>query len=305
MLLKVALLLGVDFKIGCQFLDATESGGGVSGWHAKIQAPDGDVSKIPFDVLVGADGANSVVPQLPGVSGQFGRTKLGLKKNSAIGLVANFVGRVPSNLRQFSWARQYAGEKFAELERQTGLSLENIVYYRSGGQHYVVMTPTPSSLISKGIVKDANSANLVGSGNINRDALKAAAMEATAHFGLPSLDFAPAPNDVSLFDFSGTTRAQQSCAFLRAGSSVSMVALAGDALLEPFWPEGLGIMRGFMSTLDTVAAINAWAGSNTEKATKLASETFSVLKSLNGQSASNILARDFTKYDVDPATRYR
>jgi hypothetical protein len=28
------------------------------------------------------------------------------------------------------------------------------------------------------------------------------------------------------------------------------VALVGDALLEPFWPEGLGINRGFMSALD-------------------------------------------------------
>ena len=29
------------------------------------------------------------------------------------------------------------------------------------------------------------------------------------------------------------------------------VTLVGDALMEPFWPEGLGINRGFLSCLDS------------------------------------------------------
>ncbi len=31
-----------------------------------------------------------------------------------------------------------------------------------------------------------------------------------------------------------------------------LVMVSGDALLEPFWPEGLGIARGFLSAFDTV-----------------------------------------------------
>ncbi len=30
------------------------------------------------------------------------------------------------------------------------------------------------------------------------------------------------------------------------------IAIIGDALLEPFWPEGLGLNRGFHTYLDAV-----------------------------------------------------
>jgi 2-polyprenyl-6-methoxyphenol hydroxylase-like FAD-dependent oxidoreductase len=306
MLLKVCLLMGVEFHLGSEFLGAEDDRVGTSGWQAKVQAASGQISWLPFDVLVGSDGANSIVPRQCGVADELGRMEMGLKKNSAIGLVANFIGHAPSNLRQFSWARQFAGEKFAALEQQAGVSLENIVYYRSGTQHYVVMTPTPESLASKGVVKDPDVPNIVQSKNIDPVKLRSFAAAAVAHFGLPLLEFAKAPNDASLFDFSDTSRARQSCAFLEsAESSPGMVALVGDALLEPFWPEGLGIMRGFLSAMDAAAAIGAWSRGDVEKAKQISSQTFTTLKSLNGQTATRILQGDITKYSTDPASRYR
>jgi len=45
---------------------------------------------------------------------------------------------------------------------------------------------------------------------------------------------------------------QYSCRILTDGKSKLPVFVAGDALLEPFWPEGLGVNRGFHTALDTV-----------------------------------------------------
>lgn len=144
------------------------------------------------------------------------------------------------------------------------------------------------------------------------------------------MEFAPSPNDVFLFDFSGTRRAQNACAFLanpdigmhnadvgalvagdpqkpreEAGSSGAMVVLVGDALMEPFWPEGLGIVRGFHSVLDATAAINVWGGKDTESARSISMRSFGKLKGLNGSTAQSVLQPDIAKYCVHPSTRYR
>jgi hypothetical protein len=37
-----------------------------------------------------------------------------------------------------------------------------------------------------------------------------------------------------------------------------LLLLAGDALMAPFWPEGLGINRGFHSALDTAWSISRY-----------------------------------------------
>ena len=36
-----------------------------------------------------------------------------------------------------------------------------------------------------------------------------------------------------------------------AGTKPQTVALCGDALLEPFWPMGLGLKRGWQALMDT------------------------------------------------------
>mmetsp|Transcript_52384 Transcript_52384/g.132403 ORF Transcript_52384/g.132403 Transcript_52384/m.132403 type:complete len:486 (-) Transcript_52384:242-1699(-) len=313
MLFKFALLLGVSFTLGADYLGpcfCEASDGHPAVWCANLHNADGDEVQIPFDVLAGADGANSAVARTPAVAEELGRIKFGLRQNSAIGLVANFVGNVPHGLRQFSWARQFAQEKFARLEQETGVSLENCVYYRSGTQHYLVMTPSPSSLVSQGVFLNPEASELTAPANVHRCRLREIAAAVAMFFGLPPMDFAEAPNDAMIFDFSGSARAQGSCSFLRTppgteGGQSAMVALVGDALLEPFWPEGLGILRGFHSALDTAAAIGAWGGTDEEAALRVAAMTFAVLKSLCAQSAWRLLQPDTAKYDVDPQTRYK
>ena len=70
--------------------------------------------------------------------------------------------------------------------------------------------------------------------------------------------------DLSIFDFTNLYAARNSCrclpppsllppavprAVVRKGFPL-LLAVAGDSLLEPFWPDGTGCARGFISALD-------------------------------------------------------
>lgn len=300
-LFKVSLLLGVRFIFGHEYVGIQHSG---NSWSAQVKKNESESLSLPFDVLLGADGANSSIAKTPGVDTQLGRVEFGLKKGSAIGLVANFIGQ--HGVRQFSWARQFAEKKFADLEQKHGVTLENCVYYRSGLQHYLVMTPTAASLISKGVFEDPTKEDLTAGRNVRKEKVREIAQCAAEHFGLPRMEFAPAPDDAMLFDFSGIKRAQSGCAFVSSEEAPeALVMLVGDALLQPFWPEGLGIMRGFLSALDAVAAINAWGGNDAEAARRISFESFAKLKTLCGKTAGMVLQKDIKKYSLDPRTRYR
>ena len=56
-------------------------------------------------------------------------------------------------------------------------------------------------------------------------------------------------------------------------ASAGRVFLVGDALLEPFWPEGLGVVRGFLTVLDAVAAIALLAEDKDDEARALVAKT--------------------------------
>eukprot|EP00746_Dinoflagellata_sp_MGD_P033458 gnl/MRDRNA2_/MRDRNA2_17982_c0_seq1.p1 gnl/MRDRNA2_/MRDRNA2_17982_c0~~gnl/MRDRNA2_/MRDRNA2_17982_c0_seq1.p1 ORF type:complete len:681 (-),score=107.30 gnl/MRDRNA2_/MRDRNA2_17982_c0_seq1:105-2072(-) len=304
-LYKICLLLGVNITFGLNYLGVERSD---NGWNVRVNDTSKMESSLPFDALLGADGANSAVARTPGLDEQFGRVEFGLKKGAAIGLVANFMGNGGPGLRQFSWARQFAEARFAQLERKHAVSLENCVYYRGGLQHYIVMTPTAASLIGRDVFQDPSKEDLTAGQNVRKEKIRDIAQEVAEHFGLPRMPFAPVPDDAMLFDFSGIKRARNGCAFLNSqvtGKPEALVMLVGDGLMQPFWPEGLGIMRGFMSALDTVAAINVWGGHDAEAARTISMDTFAKLKTLCGKTAGKVLQGDISKFAIDPKTRYR
>ena len=55
-LLKVALLLGVEFHENVGFEELIEPGDDETGWRARLSPPDHPAADFQFDVLVGADG---------------------------------------------------------------------------------------------------------------------------------------------------------------------------------------------------------------------------------------------------------
>jgi hypothetical protein len=258
-----------------------------------------------------------------------------LRAEDAIGLVCNFAplaGGADRELRSFSLARQFYDSLFKQLA-EAGAGLENIVYTKSKASHYFVMTPTKKCLLDSGVVRDPTAKPMLAGDNVDKAALErlvrhvvefefksdqptlpAAAAKATGA-SATKLDPALLPfadNGPQLFDFSKLRRAAEGIIFLEPPGSQNdqenalLVSLVGDALLEPFWPEGLGVVRGFLSALDASFAIAAWAdGASNELTKEQFAASYAQLKTLGAQTRASVLRADEKAYGLAPRTRYR
>ena len=153
--------------------------------------------------------------------------------------------------------KQYHQQFFQSLEQAHGIKLENIIYYKDT-THYFVMTATKDSLLQRGVIKDnfEERNRLLSPGNIDRQNLAKYATEAclfaTGHYSrkLPHTNFALNSHgepDLSIFDFTNLYAAKNSCrAVVRKGFPL-LLSVAGDSLLEPFWPDGTGCARYLQS----------------------------------------------------------
>ncbi|TNM86677.1 hypothetical protein fugu_006907 [Takifugu bimaculatus] len=149
-LLKVALLLGVEVHTGVEFLGLNEPSG-ENGWMAKLKPETHPAATFQFDVLVSAGGGR-FVPD--------GFKHKELRGKLAIGITANFINRKTAAEAQVpeisGVARIYNQKFFQQLLSETGIDLENIVYYKDD-THYFVMTAKKKSLLEKGVIKEDHS----------------------------------------------------------------------------------------------------------------------------------------------------
>ncbi|XP_061718849.1 F-actin-monooxygenase MICAL3-like [Cydia pomonella] len=149
-LLKVALLLGVEIHEGVSFeglLEPTVTENSETlGWRARVSPPNHPVSQYEFDVLLGADGKRNT---LHGFKRKEFRGKL------AMAITANFINRhseQEASVPEISGVAFIFNQKFfKELYEVTGIDLENIVYYKDD-THYFVMTAKKPSLLDKGVL---------------------------------------------------------------------------------------------------------------------------------------------------------
>mmetsp|Transcript_76810 Transcript_76810/g.217349 ORF Transcript_76810/g.217349 Transcript_76810/m.217349 type:complete len:1008 (-) Transcript_76810:403-3426(-) len=304
--------------------------GGTEAFAASLPSPAAPDELRRVAVLVGSDGLSCRVGRSMGLEiAESGS----LRAEDAIGLVCNFAplgGAAEERaLRSFSLARQFYGPLFGELGKATGVELENIVYTKSKRSHYFVMTPTRRCLISSGVVRSASQKPMLAGDNVDRAALDAFVRRVVAFRFKPEeptlaevagqatageLHFAD--GGPQLFDFSKLRRAAEGITFVQQGDSGSLegvtggetmlVALAGDALLEPFWPEGLGIVRGFFSALDVSSTAAMWAaGASQEQVQQHFSAAFAQLKSLGAQTRTRVLRSEEKAFGLAPSTRYR
>lgn len=130
LLLKVALLLGVEIHWGITFTGLQPPPKKGSGWRAQLQpSPPAQLAKYEFDVLISAAGGK-FVPE--------GFTVREMRGKLAIGITANFVnGRTveETQVPEISGvARIYNQSFFQSLLKATGIDLENIVYYKDDTQ---------------------------------------------------------------------------------------------------------------------------------------------------------------------------
>ncbi|CAK0839581.1 unnamed protein product, partial [Prorocentrum cordatum] len=280
LLLKNALLLGVDVRFGAEAL-AVEQG--------ELACACG--ARLPCWSLVLSSGASSPISHAVGLN----PVVVGLRgKGSAIGVVANFANSQEADqmaLRQFSWARQFNAPLFRRITEEVSVDLENVVYYKGARHHYMVMTPTKASLIGAGVLRDGQPAGgeLLCGGNVDAGRLRELTSSVAAFFGLPADALLEGPQGATIFDFSGVRLESPT-----AMASGVLVCAVGDALLEPFWPEGLGILRGFMSALDAASALALGAQDGHSAAVAQLAATFTVLKSVAAQTAAQCLQKDMT-----------
>lgn len=296
-------------------------------------------------LIVGSNGFSTQV------SDEFGMTAAvsgGLRQDAAIGLIVNLKrqdGQSERNLRSFNMASQFFTSLFKECEQETGCKLENIVYTKAHSSHYFVMTPTNSSLQATGVIKNRSHEPLLAPENVDLEALDRLVQAITAFRWKrgadcqepPVLEAIRADNNGAvpkplyadgrprLFDFSQMRRSVEGMKFVRppgakaASADDLLVGLCGDALMEPFWPEGLGIVRGFFSVLDFCSAVAMWftvdPGSLNLQREQTEVEThfqlaYTQLKTLSGSTRDRVLKNDVQKkkgttWMLDPATRYR
>nr|KAF6363245.1 microtubule associated monooxygenase, calponin and LIM domain containing 1 [Pipistrellus kuhlii] len=148
LLLKVALLLGVEIHWGVTFTGLQPPPKKGSGWRAQLQpnAP-AQLANYEFDVLISAAGGK-FVPE--------GFTVREMRGKLAIGVTVNFVNRRTVEETQVpeisGVARIYNQSFFQSLLKATGIDLENIVYYKDD-THYFVMTAKKQCLLRLGVLR--------------------------------------------------------------------------------------------------------------------------------------------------------
>ncbi|KAM4734191.1 F-actin-monooxygenase mical2b isoform 7-T7 [Anableps anableps] len=307
MLLKVSLILGVEIHVNVEFVKLLEPPEQQSedgpGWRAELRPSNHPVSDFDFDVVIGADGRRST---LDGFSRKEFRGKL------AIAITANFVNRnttAEAKVEEISGVAFIFNQKFfLELKEETGIDLENIVYYKDN-THYFVMTAKKQSLLDKGVIINdyIETERLLNSDNVNQEALLSYAREA-ADFGtnyqLPSLDYAInhyGQPDVAMFDFTCMYASENAALIREKHGHQLLVALVGDSLLEPFWPMGTGCARGFLAAFDTAWMVRGWA--QEKNSLEILAERESIYRLLPQTTPENI-SKNFEQYTIDPATRY-
>ncbi|XP_060892802.1 F-actin-monooxygenase mical2b isoform X1 [Labrus mixtus] len=307
MLLKVSLILGVEIHVNVEFVKLLEPPAEQTddspGWRAEVHPSSHVVSDFDFDVIIGADGRKNT---LDGFSRKEFRGKL------AIAITANFVNRnttAEAKVEEISGVAFIFNQKFfLELKDETGIDLENIVYYKDN-THYFVMTAKKLSLLDKGVIINdyIETERLLSLDNVNQEALLSYAREA-ADFGtnyqLPSLDYAInhyGQPDVAMFDFTSMYASENAALFREKHGHQLVVALVGDSLLEPFWPMGTGCARGFLAAFDTAWMVKGWTQGKSPLETLAERES---LYRLLPQTTTENISKNFEQYSIDPGTRY-
>ena len=208
----MALLLGVEIYQNVTFVDVIEptigsqgrsslrldvrhplAGVALVGWRAQFEPGNHPVLlNYDFSVLIGADGRRN---SLHGFQHKEFRGKL------AIGITCNFVNHHTREEQNFEGerlrratplltdflchveisgvAKIYNPQFFNELQQQTSIDLENIVYYKND-THYFVMTAKKHSLLNKGVILQdfPDAARLLARDNVNFTELSNFACEA-------------------------------------------------------------------------------------------------------------------------------
>lgn len=245
-------------------------------------------STMVFDVIVGCDGPRSAVRDTQ--AKHFGNIEK-RKFMDCVGIVANVQkvprkrlkelgfdhGQEPSDMNRGKVAFKAFFEKILQ---EADAELESVIYYKASFHNYVILSPKRATLekheVGGAIYHFAAARDKTGEKLKEKQKLKDFCANVIKAAGIP-LDetmsnggFVGPPNDCMAFDFAECWNTKKSIVFnlpppdydteahgpWMGARLVPMVCLAGDALLEPFWPMGLGLKRGWTAIMDTCYAID-------------------------------------------------
>lgn len=290
LLLKNALLLGVDFRLGVSFDDAerlVDPKTQKPMWQVKCSydLPAATRENIEpgrhtsvFDVLMGCDGARSRVRESqPQIFGEV--DKRNFKK--MIGVVGNIQKVSRQRLKELGFP---SGLEPTDMKRAHfgGGGMSGVNYYKASYHNYVIFTPSKEALTQAGISGQGVYTFHGGRTKANptvfeeKARLKAWVIGRCKEIGipvdetLPNSGFVDAPNDVMAFDFSEIWKCKKNFAMnlppldydaevqgVWSGKElVAPVGLVGDAVTEPFWIAGVGLQRGWNGAMDSCYLID-------------------------------------------------
>jgi len=320
-LTKICLMLGIHIYAPVQFNDIAEpvlaeEGGEIAGWKAQYKTEGNDADSFVFDVLVCASGANCVLDSFK---------RYALDAKVAIAITANFVNKRTHEeleVQEISGlSRQYDQEFFKKMNEEAGVDLENLVYYKSD-THYFVMTALKGSLLKMGVLKEdildeegSKRAQILAPSNVDKEKLMEYAIKAADYateqksVKLPHHDWALIPRgpngspDCCIFDFTNLYAARCAGKVLVRKGQPLLMSIVGDSQLQPFWPEGTGCAKGFLSSMDAAWMIRDWFLQK-KNPLKILAEREMTRFVLPGVT-SYTMKTPYSKYTMDPTTRYK
>jgi len=113
----------------------------------------------------------------------------------------------------------------------------------------------------------------------------------------------PGVPDVCIFDFTNLYAARVAARVTVRKGQPLLGIIVGDSLLEPFWPEGTGCARGFLSAMDAGWMMRDWFLGQKNPLKILAEREMT--RSILNQTTDGNLVQNFKSYSIDPRTRYK
>jgi hypothetical protein len=123
--------------------------------------------------------------------------------------------------------------------------------------------------------------------------------------GVPAESQFRSHNGVQAFDFSCKGWCVEKMKWLESGNVTALVEPIGDALINPFWPQGLGMNRGFHVSMDACYAAHVFDGNrhNIPKAIEVREEPNECIEYFGMFELTDMLTAAST-WTANPASRY-
>merc|ERR1712088_1188096 len=109
--------------------------------------------------------------------------------------------------------------------------------------------------------------------------------------------------DCCIFDFTNLYAARVAARVMVRKGQPLLCTIVGDSLLQPFWPEGTGCARGFLSAMDCGWLIRDWMLGKKNPIKMLVEREMT--RSILNQTTDGNLIQAFKEFSLDPKTRYK